>query len=376
MKRRLKLKIKGVSPRSLFLAFVLAKFNCDVYIFDSLTSSESNIADQIYSFSNFSKNLLTNFDIWNEFEDISYGFNSFEFRDNTVNEKLLLRPEISKKFLNTFGWTARYSDIKSLLTNKLKSSDNVYFILKNQLVDESLIFDFEFYFKSYYEYPLETFKRINEQTLIFNVCLRGNFEKRLYEINTTNGLLILTPINNNFYQIIWNNVSIQVKERSLNSKSFFLDNLTSLLPNELKIDQIIGDINFLNVSDNSSTYIIKNKSIYFNENKFNSNTLFNVKFDIIIDNVLQIYYFLENNDPKIIWILNKLGFCYLYRKCVDLKIMFSFSIFFKNLFKQNNIVFLFLRKSFFILLKRFNFLKVTFIRNFITLDIKNIIKKK
>jgi len=376
MKRRLKLKIKGVSPRSLFLAFVLAKFNCDVYIFDSLTSSEFNIADQIYSFSNFSKNLLTNFDIWNEFEDISYGFNSFEFRDNIVNDKFILRREISKKFLNTFGWTARYSDIKSLLTNKLKSSDNVYFILKNQLVDESLIFDFEFYFKSCYEYPLETFKRINEQTLIFNVCLRGNVEKRLYEINTTNGLLILTPINNNFYQIIWNNVSIQVKERSLNSKSFFLDNLTSLLPNELKIDQIIGDINFLNVSDISSTYIIKNKSIYFNENKFNSNTLFNVKFDNIIDNVLQIYYFLENNDPKIIWILNKLGLCYLYRKCVDLKIMFSFSIFFKNLFKQNNIVFLFLRKSFFILLKRFNFLKVTFIRNFITLDIKNIIKKK
>ena len=376
MKRRLKLKINGESPRSLFLAYILAKFKCDVYIFDSLINSEFNYSDQIYSFSNFSKNLLSNFDIWNEFEEISYGFNSLEFKDNIVSDQLLLRTEISEKYLNAFGWTVKYSDIKSLLTNKLSNFDNVHFILKNQLVEESLIFDFEFNFRSYNEYPLEISKRINEQILIFNACLRGNVEKRLYEINTTSGLLILTPINNNFYQIIWNNVSIQVKERSLNSKSFFLDNLTSLLPNELKIDQIIGDINFLNVSDISSTYIIKNKSIYFNENKFNSNTLFNNKFDTIIDNVLQIYYFIENNDPKIIWILNKLGLCYLYRKCVDLKIMFSFSIFFKNLFKQNNIVFLFLRKSFFILLKRFNFLKVTFIRNFITLDIKNIIKKK
>ena len=139
MKRRLKLKINGESPRSLFLALVLAKFNCDVYIFDYVINSEFNYADQIYYFSNFSKNLLSNFDIWNEFEDISYSFNSFEFKDNVVSEQLLLRTKISEKYLNTFGWTVKYSDIKSLLTNKLKKFDNVYFILKNQLIDKSLI---------------------------------------------------------------------------------------------------------------------------------------------------------------------------------------------------------------------------------------------
>ena len=374
MKRSLKLKINGESPRGLFLAFVLAKFKCDVYIFDCLINSEYNYADQIYSFSNFSKNLLSNFDIWNEIEDISYGFNSFEFKDNIVSEQLLLRTEISKKYLNNFGWTAKYSDIKSVLTNKLKNFDNVHFILKNQLVDESLIFDFEFNFKSYDEYSLETFKRINEQILIFNVCLRGNVEKRLYEINTTDGLLILTPINNNFYQIIWNNVPIQIKERSQNSKSFFLDNLTTLLPNEIKIDQIIGDINYLKVSDISSTYIINNRSIYFNENKFKSNTLFNFKFDNITHNILQIYNFIENNDPKNIKILNKLGFCYLYRKYVELKLKFSFPISFINLFTLNNIFCLFYRKLLFILVKRVNLLKSYVIRYLITLNIKDSIK--
>ena len=374
MKRRPKLKINGESPRSLFLAFVLAKFKYDVYIFDPLIKSEFDYADQIYSFSNFSKNLLNNFDIWNEFEDIFYGFNSFEFKDNIVSEQLLLRAEISKKNLNTIGWTAKYSDIKSLLKNKLKDFDNVHFILKNQLVDELLTFDFEFNFKSYDEYPLETFKRINEQILIFNVFLRGNVEKRLYEINTTDGLLILTPINNNFYQIIWNNVSTQIKERSQSSKSFFLDNLTTLLPNELKIDQIIGHINLLDVSDISSTYIIKNKSVYFNENKFKSNILFNLEFDILIDNILQIYYFLEKYNSKNIWILNNLGFLYLYRKYVELKIKFSFSSFFINLFTLNNLFCLFLRKLLFILFKRVNLLKIFFIRNLLALKIKHSIK--
>ena len=374
MKRRLKLKINGESPRSLFLAFVLAKFKYDVYIFDTLINSEFNNSDQIYSFSNFSKNILSNFDIWKEFEDISYGFNSFEFKDNIVSEQLLLRTEISEKNFNSIGWTAKYSDIKGLLTNKLKDFNNVYFILKNQFVDESLTFDFEFNFKDYDEYPLETFKRIKKQILIFNVFLRGNVEKRLYEINTTDGLIILTPINNNIYQIIWNNVSIQIKERSQNSKSFFLDNLTTLLPDELKIDQIIGDINFLNASDISSTYIIKNKSISFNEIKFNSNILFNLEFEIIIDNIQQIYYFLGNNYPNKIKFLNNLGFLYLYRKYVELKIKFSFPIFFINLFTLNNIFCLFLRKLLFILLKRIKLLKISFIRNLINLNVKHSIK--
>ena len=368
MKRRLKLKINGESPKSLFLAFVLAKFKCDVYIFNSLVNSELNNADQIYLFSNFSKNLLSNFDIWNEFENISYSFNSLEFKDNIISEQLLLRTEISDKTINTIGWTAKDSDIKRLITNKLKNFDNVHFILKNQLVDESLIFDFEFNFKSYNKYPLETFKSTNEQILIFNVFLRGNVEKRLYEINTTDGLITLTPINNNFYQIIWNNVSIQIKERSQNSKSFFLDNLTTLLPNELKIDQIIGDIKFFNVRDIHSTHIIKNKSIFLNENKFKSNILFHLKFDIIIVNIVQIFNFLENNYTKNIWILNNLGLRYLYKKYVEFKINFSLSIFFINLFTLNNIFSLFLRKLLIILIKRVNLLKISFIRNFITLN--------
>ena len=100
MKRRLKLKINGDSPRSLLLAFVLARFKCDLYIFDSLINSESNYADQIYSFSNFTKNLLNNFDIWNEFEDISYGFNSFEFKDNILSEISVLNNNCSETILS------------------------------------------------------------------------------------------------------------------------------------------------------------------------------------------------------------------------------------------------------------------------------------
>ena len=365
MKRKFNIKVNGESIRSIFLTFILAKLNCNVYVNDFLNDSNSNKDNQTFVFSNSSKSLLNKFDIWNEIENISYPFTSLSINDNLVSEKLLLRSEnFSIKYLNTFGWAANYSDIKRLLISKLINSDNIHFISENQLIDENLIFDYEFNFKNYdklsksFKLPILNFEKIDEQILIFNIYLRGHIEKRLYKINTRQGLLVLTPLNKNLYQVIWNNASSLIKERSLNSKSFLLDNLTTLLPNELKIDQIIGDIKFVDTSKTFSNCLIKKKSIYFNENKFISNILFNLEFELIIDNILQIYYFLDNNDPENIRILNNLGVLYLYRKYKELKIKLTFSIFFINLFTINNIFCLFPRKLLFILLKRVNLLKI------------------
>ena len=100
MQRKFKLKIYGDTPRSLLLALFLTKFNCDVYLFDFLPNSNINKNDQILSFSNFSKDLLTKYDLWNEFEEISYCITSFSIVDNIVSKKLLLRShKLSKKKL-------------------------------------------------------------------------------------------------------------------------------------------------------------------------------------------------------------------------------------------------------------------------------------
>jgi len=372
MKRRLKFKINGESPKSLYLAFVLAKLKCDVYLYDFLGDNNSKKNNQIFLFSNFSKNLLINFDIWKEFEDISFGFNSLKFKDNLVSEQCLIRAEnFSEEYLKNIGWTARYSKIKCLLIDKLNRLKNVHFIPENHLIDESIIFDFEFNFKSSEEYPLSISKGLDEQIIIFNVYLRGNIEKRMYEINTTEGLLVLTPINKNLYQIIWNNRFSQIKERSVISRGLFLDNLSTLLPYEFKVDEIIGDIKFLYYRKFSSIYSIKNNSIYFNENKFISNTLYDFNFDIIIKNILLIYNFLEKDKPKNIKIYNKFGFYYLYRKYVELKIIFSFSNTSINLFILNDMVSLFIRKLLFTLFKRINLFKVFFIGILINSNIKD-----
>tara|TARA_Y100001978_G_scaffold80394_1_gene71983 strand:- start:217 stop:1362 length:1146 start_codon:yes stop_codon:yes gene_type:complete len=381
MKRRFKLKIDGESPRSLLLAFFLAKLNCDVYLYNFIKNTNSKKDYQILLISNSLKYLLSKFKIWNEIEKFSYSFTSLSIKDNLVSEQILLRTEnFSDKYLYSFGWSAKYSDIKSLLMNKLINFKNVYFISKKQLIDETLVFDYEFNFKNYFKnlnffkLPIPNSKREDEQILIFNVYLRGQVEKRLYKIKTTKGLIIFIPIKKNLYQIIWNNPSIQIIEISHISKSFFLDNLTTLLPSELKIDQIIGEINFLDVNNKYLNCLIENNSIYFNENKFKSNTIYDFKFDIIIRYILKIYNFLENNKPKRIKILNKIRFFFLLRKYLEIKINLSFFNLLINLFTINNIFSLFFRKLLFILLKRLYLIKSLFIRNDYKSNIDNLIK--
>ena len=381
MKRRFKFKISGESPRSLLLAFVLSKFECDIYLYNFLRDSNSNEDYQILSFSNFSKNLFNKFDTWKELKDFSYGVTSLHIKDNLVSDQLLLRNGncCKKEYASTIGWIINYSNIKSLLINKLINVDNVHFISKNQKHYESLIFDYEFNFYSHekflslFKLPLSISKRIDNQVLIFDVFLRGNVEKRLYEINTTEGLVVLTPLNKHSYQIIWNNASLRIKERALSSKSLFLDNLTSLLPNELQIDQIIGDIKFFYYSNVHPAYLIKNKSIYFNESKLKSNTLYDINFDIVIKNILQIYKYLDNNTSKRFKILCKLRF-YFLRKYLGIILKFSFSNYLINLFTVNSIFSLYFRKLLFILFKRIILLKNFFMRNISYLNIDNLIK--
>ena len=381
MKRRFKFKISGESPRSLILAFVLSKFECDIYLYNFLRDSNSNEDYQILSFSNFSKNLFNKFDTWKELKDFSYGVTSLHIKDNLVSDQLLPRNGncCKKEYASTIGWIINYSNIKSLLINKLINVDNVHFISKNQKHNQSLIFDYEFNFYSHekflslFKLPLSISKRIDNQVLIFDVFLRGNVEKRLYEINTTEGLVVLTPLNKHSYQIIWNNASLRIKEKALSSKSLFLDNLTSLLPNELQIDQIIGDIKFFYYSNVHPAYLIKNKSIYFNESKLKSNTLYDINFDIVIKNILQIYKYLDNNTSKRFKNLCKLRF-YFLRKYLGIILKFSFSNYLINLFTVNSIFSLYFRKLLFILFKRIILLKNFFMRNISYLNIDNLIK--
>ena len=378
--RSYKLRINGESPRSILLAYILAKLQCEVFIDDSLIDLNTYKDYQIISYTNFLKNLLNKFDIWNEFEDISYGVTSICVYENYNSKKLLFRAENSfEKYLNTFGWTANYSDIKTLLIDKLINFENVHFISKNKLLDDNLSYDYEFNFNNYVKFsnlckfPLSIFQRKDKKVFIFNVYLRGNVEKRLYEIQTTEGLFVLTPLGKNLYQIIWNNTSNKIKATSLISKSLLLDHVTTLLPAELKVDQIIGKINTLYINNVVSIFQINNKSICFNENILKSNILFDFNFEFLIRNILQIYNFYENNVFANNKIFNKLKNYYLLKKYIEFIINVAIHNSIINLIITNNIIIIYFRKFLFALLSRVNSLKIIIINKLCNSNTTNII---
>jgi len=364
MKKRYKLKINGECPRSLFLAYVLANLNCDIYLYNFYKESISNNHYQSFYFSNFSKNLLNRYGLWNEFKNISYGFNSLCIKDRFNSEQFVFRTEdFPNSNFNTIGWTANYSDIRNSLLDKLINLSNVHFISKQKFNNRSYTFDYELNFNNYnkifsfFKSALSFFERTSKQIYIFNVLLRGNVEKRLYEIHTRKGLIVLIPLDKNLYQIIWNYTSLKKEEIFQNSKSFFLDNLTTILPSELKVDQIRGEINSLRVNSFIPNYIIKRNSIYFNENKFKNNVLYELNFDIFIKNILQVYSLFNNNKSKNFYIFNKIRLYCLIKKYIVFIKNISFTNFFIDLFISNNIIIIFLRRFLFNLIKRNNLLK-------------------
>ena len=91
-------------------------------------------------------------------------------------------------------------------------------------------------------------KSYNQSCLTFKVSLRGHCENRAYEIFRKEGPLALLPLEKNLYQVIWTSTTLKSTERLNSDKNFLMDNLSTILPENFKLDQIIGELNIFPVS--------------------------------------------------------------------------------------------------------------------------------
>ncbi len=273
MNKKFKIKIIGDCPRSLILTLALLRLDFKIYFYDLASVSKLNKSDDIYTFTNKTIKILKDFHIWQKLEEYVYEFNSISLRQNEIANEFVYRIKNSKNdnYETNIGWSIKYSTFKKILINEFMSNDNFYLKSYNQKNIDSLKYDFEFKFdlfdyskNNFFNYS--TIYKNNKQALVFNVFLRGNIDKRLYEIYTSEGLILLKPYSENIYQIYWSDNFIKSKKRLFSSKSLILDNLTTLLPEDLKVDQIIDDIKYFKVSYPPFPYSISNKGIQIYEN--------------------------------------------------------------------------------------------------------------
>ena len=110
----------------------------------------------------------------------------------------------------------------------------------------------------------------NQSCLTFEVLVRGNVPRRAYEIFRKEGPLALLPLDKNKYQIIWTATTSKSMDRLNSSKSFLLDNMSTILPEYFKLDQINSEINIFPVSLSLCLPIFNFKKVIFVGDSFHT----------------------------------------------------------------------------------------------------------
>ena len=276
MEKYLKIKINGFNIKSLFLILYLSKYNHEFYIDDSIKfGSKYNFNNKFYTITKTTKIILQELNLWEKLEKNISSFNSFSLYNNYFKEEILFSNKHSYSnhhIKENFGWIINHSYLEEVLFNQLSNNKNIYY-LKNENSDVSKRkFDYEFYFESFNNKYLKNnnilpFNKIGSPTaLIFKVMVRENSLSRAYEIFLKKGSILMIPLSKNIYQIIWKFNFKKAKDLMNINVNLLLDNLSTVLPKGLKLDQIIGEVYFssntLQLLNNVS---FKRDKIYFND---------------------------------------------------------------------------------------------------------------
>jgi 2-octaprenyl-6-methoxyphenol hydroxylase len=152
---------------------------------------------------------------------------------------------------------------------EIENNKNVFFMSPQKLLSKKILFDYQFLStgansldKKLLDF-VDIKKSYNQSCLTFKVSLRGNCEKRAYEIFRKEGPLALLPLDKNLYQVIWTSSTLKSIERLNSDRNFLLDNLSTILPDKFKLDQIIGEINIFPVSLSLNLPVLNFKKFVF-----------------------------------------------------------------------------------------------------------------
>ena len=189
-------------------------------------------------------------------------------------------------------------------------------------------------------------------------------ERCAYEIFREEGPLALLPLDKNLYQIIWTSSTSKSIDRLNSDKNFLMDNLSTILPDYFKLDQIVGEVNLFPVSLSINLSIFDSKKLLFvgdsfhtfhpvggqglntcwrdvnnifdilNENSFvNKNNLKFFKFKYYLSRFIDIFFTLVITDSLITFFANR-NFILIPIRKISFKLLNKFLIIRKILINQ------------------------------------------
>ncbi len=272
MKNTYNFKIVGSGPTGLLLSIALSKFNCNIFLIDLMSKNRIIDKDKTYAITHSTRKILSKFRLWDKLEPYLFGFDTLSISDSVTSAftKLTifdLDDDISSA--KNIGWVVKHSDLMNIFFQEINNYENIFFMTSQKLLGKKISFDYEFFScgANSLDKKLLDFvaikKSYNQSCLTFKVSLRGNSEKRAYEIFRKEGPLALLPLEKNLYQVIWTSSTFKSIERLNSDKNFLMDNLSTILPDEFKLDQIIGELNIFPVSLSLNLAVLNFKKFVF-----------------------------------------------------------------------------------------------------------------
>jgi len=272
MKNRLNFKIVGSGPTGLLLSIALSKFDCNIFLTDLLTQDKLIDKDKTYAITHSTRKILSKFNLWEKLEPYLFGFDTLSITDSitsAISNLSISDLDDDISSAKNIGWVVKHSDLMNIFFHEIENYDNIFFMTPQKLLRKKIFFDYQFFStgansldKKSLDF-LDIKKSYNQSCLTFKISVRGNCEKRAYEIFREEGPLALLPLEKNLYQVIWTSNTLKSIERLNSDKNFLMDNLSTILPDEFKLDQIVGEFNIFPVSLSFNLPVLNFKKIVF-----------------------------------------------------------------------------------------------------------------
>ncbi len=272
MKNKFNFKIVGSGPTGLLLSIALSKFDCNIFLTDLLTKDRLIDKDKTYAITHSTRKILSKFRLWEKLEPFLFGFNTLSISDSVTSaltnlSTFDLDDDISSA--ENIGWVVKHSDLMNVFFQEIDNYENIFFMTPQRLLRKKILFDYQFlstgansHDKKLLDF-VDIKKSYKQSCLTFKVSIRGHCEKRAYEIFRNEGPLALLPLEKNLYQVIWTSSTLKAIERLNSDKNFLMDNLSTILPDDFKLDQIIGECNIFPISLSLNLPVLNFKKIVF-----------------------------------------------------------------------------------------------------------------
>ena len=367
MSKRLNFKIIGSGPTGIFLSIVLSKLNVNIFLTDYLTRDKLIDKDKTYAITHSTRKILTKFSIWEKLNPYLFGFDTLSISDSFISTSTTLNiADLDKDISieNNIGWVIKHSDLMKVFFNEIDNHDNIFFKSSQELLQEKISFDYQFIATGANSinkriFNILHFRKIyNQSCLAFKILLRGNAERRAYEIFRKEGPLALLPLDKNMYQIIWTSSTAKAIERLNSDKNFLLDNLSAILPSQFKLDQIVGDVSIFPVSltFNSPIFCFK-KYIFVGDSYHTFHPVGGQGLNTCLRDVNTIFDILNKNSFYHSKLLKLLAIKYYFIRFLDICSIIAITDSLITIFANRNIFLLPLRRFLFLLLNRFHLIR-------------------